>query len=257
MSFRGVFFDLYGTLLVYGDMRMAWFDWLSALHEQLAASGLAISKELFAGRCDGFFQRAAPPVQDDGLTIYERRIKSLAAEQGLDLSDVAVSKAADASVTAWQKSITLDPNALDVLAALRSRKTVGLISNFEHPPHVYLLLSHLGLVRFFDTVVVSGDVGVEKPDPRIFELALGQVGLEPREAVYVGDTAEDVQGALAAGMCPVLIRRDEGVEGPIDDFKLTQRPSVIEQIEGVETISTLSMLVDMFGPRKTRRYGEE
>jgi putative hydrolase of the HAD superfamily len=257
MSFKGVFFDLYGTLLVYGDMLVAWFDWLSALYEQMTAHGLSISKEAFAVQCDGFFEKPPPPERDDGLTVYERRIQLLAVGLGLELSDVTVSKAADASVTAWQKSITLDPNTLDVLGALRSRKTLGLISNFEHPPHIYLLLSRLGLARLFDTVIVSGDVGVEKPDPRIFELALQQVGLKPREAVYVGDTAEDVQGALAAGMCPILIRRNEEAEGQIDTFRLEQQASEIEHIEGVETISSLMMLVDMLGPKKVRRYGEE
>ena len=257
MSFKGVFFDLYGTLLVYGDMLVAWFDWLTALYEQMTAYGLSITREAFAVQCDGFFEKPPPPVQDDGLTIYERRIESLALGMGLELSEMVVSKAADASVTAWQKSITLAPNALDVLGALRSRKTLGLVSNFEHPPHIYLLLSRLGLVRLFDTVVISGDVGVEKPDPRIFELALRQVGLEPRETVYVGDTAEDVQGALAAGMCPILIHRGEEIEGQIDDFRLEQQNSEVEHIEGVETISSLTMLVDMLGPKKVRRYGKE
>jgi putative hydrolase of the HAD superfamily len=257
MSFKGVFFDLYGTLLLYGDMLVAWFDWLSALYEQMTACGLSITKEAFAVQCDGFFEKPPPPERDDGLTVYERRIESLAVGLGLKLSEMVVSKAADASVSAWQKSITIDPNALDVLGALRARKTLGLVSNFEHPPHIYLLLSRLGLARLFDTVVVSGDVGVEKPDPRIFELALRQVGLEPREAVYVGDTAEDVQGALAAGMCPILIRRDEETEGQIDDFRLMQQNSEVEHIDGVETISSLTMLVDMLGPKKVRRYGKE
>lgn len=256
MSFKGVFFDLYGTLLLYGDMLVAWFDWLSALYEQMTACGLSITKEAFAVQCDGFFEKP-PPERDDGLTVYERRIESLAVGLGLELGEMVVSKAADASVSAWQKSITIDPSALDVLGALRSRKTLGLVSNFEHPPHIYLLLSRLGLARLFDTVVVSGDVGVEKPDPRIFELALRQVGLEPRETVYVGDTAEDVQGALAAGMCPILIRRDGEIEGQIDDFRLEQQNSEVEHIDGVETISSLTMLVDMLGPKKVRRYGKE
>ena len=98
MSFKGVFFDLYGTLLIYGDMLVAWFDWLSALYEQLTACGLSIPKQSFAVQCDGFFEKAAPPKQDDGLTIYERRIRALAMDLGLDLGEMAVSKAADASV---------------------------------------------------------------------------------------------------------------------------------------------------------------
>ncbi len=256
MSFRGVFFDLYGTLLVYGDMQAAWSDWLSVLYEQLAKGGLSMSREEFAERCDGFFERPRPPAQDDGLTLYERRIQALGAELGLDLGDVAFSKAADASINAWQRHVPIDPDAHAVLGALRTRKTLALVSNFDHPPHVYLLLSELGLARFFDSVVVSGEVGVEKPDPRIFAMALAQTGLEPREVIYVGDTAEDVQGALAAGLCPILIRRGE-LEGKIADFRLDRRSSAVEPIEGVEVISSLAALVDMLGQKNIRRYGEE
>jgi putative hydrolase of the HAD superfamily len=256
MSFRGVFFDLYGTLLAYGDMQAAWSDWLSALYEQLAKGGLLMSREEFAERCDGFFERPRPPAQDDGLTLYERRIQALGIELGLDLGDVALSKAADASIAAWQKHVSIDPDAHAVLGALRTRKTLALVSNFDHPPHVYLLLSELRLARFFDSVVVSGEVGVEKPDPRIFATALAQTGLEPREVIYVGDTAEDVQGALAAGLCPILIRRGE-LEGEIADFRLEQRSSTVEPIEGVEVVSSLAALVDMLGQKNVRRYGEE
>ena len=256
MSFRGVFFDLYGTLMVYGDMQAAWSDWLSALYGQLVKGGLSMSQEEFAERCDGFFERPRPPAHDDDLTLYERRIQALGVELGLDLGDVVISKAADASIAAWQKHVPVDPDAYVVLGALRTRKMLALVSNFDHPPHVYLLLSKLGLARFFDSVVVSGEVGVEKPDPRIFAMALAQTGLEPREVIYVGDTAEDVQGALAAGLCPILIRRDE-LEGEIADFRLDQRSAAVEPIEGVEIVSSLVALVDMLGQKNVRRYGEE
>jgi FMN phosphatase YigB (HAD superfamily) len=55
-------------------------------------------------------------------------------------------------------------------------------------------------VRFFTAIVISGEVGIRKPDPRIFHLALQRTGLQPEEVVYVGDTEEDIAGAL--GMHP-------------------------------------------------------
>lgn len=55
-------------------------------------------------------------------------------------------------------------------------------------------------------VLDSGVVGISKPDPRIFELALDALGVAPDRAIHVGDTpAADVEGALAAGVRPVLI----------------------------------------------------
>lgn len=256
MTFKGIFFDLYGTLLVYGDMQAAWSDWMTTFYDRLKAYGLAMSQESFAERCDGFFSRPGPPVVDDGLTMFERRIKVFGAELGLDLGELQVQKAADASVNAWQQYISLAPDARSVLATLRLNRTLALVSNFEHPPHVYLLLAKLGLVGLFDAVVVSGDVGVEKPDPRIFAIALERVGLEPREVIYVGDTADDVQGALAAGLCPILVQRAESGQ-EIADFKLDQEPTEQVTVNGVESVSELSDLVEMFRRKSARIFEEE
>jgi putative hydrolase of the HAD superfamily len=257
MTFKGVFFDLYGTLLVYGDMQAAWTDWLAAFYERLVASGLSIPQEAFAERCDGFFGRLAPPPQEDGLTIYERRIQALCKELGLDLGELQIQKTAEATIAAWNQHVSLDPDAKSVLSALRRNRTIGLISNYDHPPHVYLLLARLGLAALFDVVVVSGEVGIEKPDPRIFELAVKQARLQPREVVYVGDTANDVHGALDAGLCPILIRREgAAAEQEISDFSVDLQPGTRVAIDGVETISKLPDLVEMFRKR-FRRYGEE
>ena len=58
-----------------------------------------------------------------------------------------------------------------------------------------------GLRPYCDIVVVSGDVGVHKPDPRLFEIVAEKVGLTTEECVYVGDhPVNDIQGALASGM---------------------------------------------------------
>jgi FMN phosphatase YigB (HAD superfamily) len=64
-----------------------------------------------------------------------------------------------------------------------------------------------GLIDFFKSVVISGEVLRWKPDPEIFHIALRETGLGPNEVFYVGDTPEDVAGARAAGITPVLIQR--------------------------------------------------
>jgi putative hydrolase of the HAD superfamily len=258
MTFKGVFFDLYGTLLVYGDVHAAWADWLGAFYERLSASGLSMSQEAFAEQCDGFFGKPAPSVREDGLTVYERRVGAFAADLGLSLTDLQIQKTADATIQAWNKYTSLDPEAKGVLSALRRTRAVGLITNYDHPPHVYLLLARLGLAALFDVVVVSGEVGIEKPDPRIFELAIKQAKLQPREVVYVGDTAADVHGALDAGLCPILIRRQgAATERETGDFNVDQQPGARVAVDGVETISKLSDLAEMFSKKRFRRYGEE
>lgn len=98
----------------------------------------------------------------------------------------------------------------EVTAALPRLRAGGLrlavVSNWD----VSLgdVLTVLGLSRWLDHVVTSAGAGAAKPDPAIFARALELLGLEPGEAIHVGDSpAHDARGARAAGIAPVLIDR--------------------------------------------------
>ena len=210
MSTQGFFFDLYGTLLVYGDMKQAWNDWLTAFYDLLKAQGLNSSRSSFSQACDGFFSAPAPVGKDDHLTDLERRIQRLSTTLDHQPDTASLRDIADQIAAAWQSHVSIDPEALPVLKDLKRRnKTVGLVSNFDHPPHVRRILSENGWAAVFDIVVISSEVGVKKPDPAIFALALNQTGISATDAVYVGDTHDDVTGAIAAGIKPVLISRSD------------------------------------------------
>ena len=79
-----------------------------------------------------------------------------------------------------------------------------------------LQLELIGVTGYFDTVSWSEEMGVEKPDPRIFARALERIGAARDEAVYIGDSFEaDVQGARAAGILPIHAdHRNRRPEGP-------------------------------------------
>lgn len=93
----------------------------------------------------------------------------------------------------------------EALARLRKAGLrLGIVSNSDG--RVEQALAMAGLRDYFDVVVDSGLVGVEKPDPAIFQTALDALGVAPEEALYVGDLYEvDVLGARAAGMDAVLL----------------------------------------------------
>ena len=81
---------------------------------------------------------------------------------------------------------------------------LGIVSNSEG--RVEEALEAAGLRDYFDVVVDSGILGIEKPDPRIFQAALQALRVAPEEALYVGDLYEvDVLGAQAAGIEAVLV----------------------------------------------------
>jgi putative hydrolase of the HAD superfamily len=93
---------------------------------------------------------------------------------------------------------------------------LGVVSNSEG--RVEDALQAAGLRDYFDVVVDSGRIGIEKPDPRIFQAALHALGVRPEEAVYIGDLYEvDVVGAQSAGIDAVLL----GVPGSLPGCRIT------------------------------------
>ncbi len=92
--------------------------------------------------------------------------------------------------------------ALDEVRARGVR--VVVVSNSEGM--LERLFTELAILQHFDAVVDSGKVGVEKPDPRIFEIALARFGVAPLRALMLGDTfATDIVGARAAGIRAALV----------------------------------------------------
>jgi putative hydrolase of the HAD superfamily len=96
------------------------------------------------------------------------------------------------------------PDALEALEGLSRRGyRMGVVSNADG--RVAATLESLGLARYLEVIVDSHVVGVEKPQARIFELALEACGAPAAEAVFVGDLYEvDVRGARQAGIAPIL-----------------------------------------------------
>jgi HAD superfamily hydrolase (TIGR01509 family) len=104
--------------------------------------------------------------------------------------------------TLWR---VVRPGTLEALERLKSAGyKLAIVSNAEG--RVEADCRRFGLAPFFDTIIDSHVVGVEKPDPRIFHIALERLGVAPDEARFAGDIyAIDVLGARAAGIESALI----------------------------------------------------
>jgi putative hydrolase of the HAD superfamily len=98
------------------------------------------------------------------------------------------------------------PDALEVLVRLKSGHKLGLLTNGA-PDLQREKLAASGLGLHFDAVAVSGEHGIGKPRPEIFQILLEQLGVEAREAVMIGNSLErDIAGARNAGIVPIWIR---------------------------------------------------
>jgi HAD superfamily hydrolase (TIGR01549 family) len=207
MEIKGIFFDLYGTLLIYDDLESSWKEWRSAFIDALNPHGVSLDQESVHAIVSEIFEK---PMfrRENHLTPYECRLREVISKIGIKLTEAGLSNVARTTVEAWNKHISLDPETVSVLETIRRNKKTALISNFDYPPYIYQILSRHGLDKMFDHITVSGEIGVEKPDPATFMPALVATGVEAAATIYVGDSDVDVEGARRAGMIPVRIVRD-------------------------------------------------
>jgi HAD superfamily hydrolase (TIGR01549 family) len=129
----------------------------------------------------------------------------------------------------WTIATTGGPQ---IVARLKSAGyRIAVVSNAEG--RVARDLASAGYEGMFETVIDSHDVGVEKPDPAIFAIALERLGVSAAGAVFIGDIpAVDVAGARAAGIRPILM----AVPGTHDDVDVPRIASLGELPELLETL---------------------
>lgn len=184
-----VLFDLDNTLCDYEGARLVrtrhafapWFD-DEALLERVARDALA---------------RASEGTDHFTLVLAEHGV--------VDPEQLAIARSRYGEDR--YRGLELFSEALRVVARVAGVAAVGLITNGPSDiqwPKIELLR----IAAHFPVIVVSGDVGVWKPDPAIFQIALERTGIAPHDAIYVGDSAtHDVPGARAAGLRAVWINR--------------------------------------------------
>lgn len=132
----------------------------------------------------------------------------------------------------------LEADVLPTLGILAKRYRVGIIAN--QPSVVRDALRRDGIDRFLDVWGISDDLGLEKPDRRLYVHALRLADVEPGRAVMVGDRLDyDVRPSRAAGMRAVWVLRGEAPRRPTADqlgeadasiHSLSELPSVLESL---------------------------
>ncbi|WP_297416833.1 HAD family hydrolase [Thermococcus sp.] len=185
---------------------------------------------------------------DRGVTLARERIKAMRAraagnpERTLEESqellaevlgiDVELVKRAAARATLGIGDRIVLPGAKDALEGVKRRDLkVTVTGNVMFWPGSYtrLLLERFGLMDYIDRTFFADEVKTYKPMPEMFEKPLKTFGINPEEAVHIGDTyAEDFEGALKAGMWAVWINPEaEGVR------RIHERGFEVPRVEGI------------------------
>ncbi len=239
---KGVFFDLHGTILLSDDIDAAWSNWAHSFHEAMQEKGAEISFDEFKQLLQNLFEGPEPKFDDTNFTLFMKRVKQLGKSLKLNLPDEEIRPLVDKIIRVWHKGMYLDEETIPILEKLRENYKVGLVTNWEHTPRIYELLRELDVDDLFDCVVVSDGVGHAKPDPRVFKPAFNITEVTAEESIYVGDMDVDVEGALNAGMQPVLIKRVDA-NGAWDQFSEKKECSYTP--DQVIVIQRLSQLIEL------------
>ncbi|HEX5691854.1 MAG TPA: HAD family hydrolase [Roseiflexaceae bacterium] len=164
--------------------------------------------------------------------IYIEHLPEFLRRRGV-ADEALIAQSHDIFRQGWFDQLVLYDDAIQTLETLREQFRLGLITNgpsaIQRPK-----IERFELVKYFDVLIVSGEVDVAKPDPAIFALALGRLGVEPHQALFVGDSPEhDLRGAEAAGVDFVWMNA-HGQELP-EGFK--EPMAVIERLSDVIAIA--------------------
>jgi len=162
------------------------------------------------GVCDALIEKGRPPgesLQEYGTRVLKAKYSKLIELMGGEPDEKATERAFKAHLEGIATADSLFPEAEEVLETLKGRYKLGLLSNniveYARGP-----LEHLGLERFFDVVVISGEENTRKPEPEIFRRALERIGAHPSETMMVGDApVEDIEGGKSVGMIMLWVNR--------------------------------------------------
>jgi HAD superfamily hydrolase (TIGR01549 family) len=230
---HAIFLDLDGTLLDYDDD--AWLSTVRRVCETLAPEfpdldAPALAK-VYPPICLGYWRsfeggvvRGPDGAPTDGVAIWREHW-----QEALDAVGCRTPGVADRAVAHYRADrkarYRLYADAVDTLAALRPAVTaLALITNGPVDTQQDKIVA-ADLERWFDAVVISGELGVAKPEPAIFQAAANRVGVPVDGAWHIGDSLlNDVGGAYRAGLgAAVWINRDGGAgptQGPAPHLEI-------------------------------------
>jgi putative hydrolase of the HAD superfamily len=130
--------------------------------------------------------------------------------------------------------LRLHPHVREVLDVLRERYPLAVVTDAQST-YARGELHKVGLLDYFDPIIVSGDHGYRRPDRRLFQFALEGMGVAAENALYVGnDMHRDIFGAREVGMKTVMVESDQGANVHLDcvpDYTITDLRDLLKILD--------------------------
>jgi len=210
--FRVVFFDLGSTLIYFdGDWEETFAHANLALGQNLNFLGVDVEPNILAAEFD---RRIKIYYEKREIDLIEHTtefvLRDLLDAVGFhNVQDDLIRSGLGAFYSTFQTHWRVEPDAIPALTGLKAMGCrLGLITNAADVSDVHILVDRAGLKPYFDRIWISASVGVRKPHPRIFEIALDSFNVKPKEAAMVGDSLNaDILGANNVGIASIWLTR--------------------------------------------------
>jgi putative hydrolase of the HAD superfamily len=244
MAIRGVTFDWWGTMAVIPspddtgrlrDLRM------SRLEARLLDRGIRPDRTALVGAYERQSELIAAAWARHEELDPGAQVRAFLRSAGFDVHDAGLVEAVGTSFGAaiLVQRPEFYPSLKATLETLAGRGlAIGLISNTGRTWGRYLtdLQEAIGIGPYFRSRVYSDELGIRKPNPRIFDAALAGLGLPPNEVVHIGDDATaDIAGAAAVGMRAVWFRNGywpdaRAAQADAEIRDLADFPAIVEEL---------------------------
>lgn len=245
LPFDVLLFDLGNTLLYFdGDWPEIVAFSRGILVDALVKAGYRFDRSLFADELTSRLKEYYTNRETEFIEYTtEIILRDLLKKHGYDnLPHALIHEFLDRMYAVTQEHWTLEEDAIPTLEKLRaSGYRLGILSNAGYDRDVQTLVTRSGLRPFFEQIITSAAVGIRKPHPRIFRVAMDSFHANPFQVLMVGDTlGADILGAFNAGLASIWVRRRANT---IDN---RAHEHTIQADAIVETLSEIPGALDMW-----------
>ena len=234
MVCRAVIFDFIGTLVYCKNYSMV--DSEIKLYSALISQGFELEKEQFLEA----YKEAHQKYRKIRYEQFREVTNAVWVSEALcnlgfrtTPEHSGVKEALNIFFQDFLNTVELCKGAEQLLTQFSEQYRMGLISNFTYAPVIYKCLQKTGIHSYFNTVVISDEVELRKPSPKIFHDTLNRLGVQAHEAVFIGDSPlEDIKGAKAAGLRTVF--KPSQFNSIEDLVQSKQTPDqIVEELAGI------------------------
>jgi HAD superfamily hydrolase (TIGR01662 family) len=212
LPFEVLLFDLGNTLLYFdGD----WPEIVSYSHgiliDTLVEAGYRFDRSIFAGEFTGRLKEYYTNRETEFIEYTtEIILRDLLKKHGYEnVPHEIIHNFLDSMYAVTQDHWIIEEDAISTLEILKTKGyRLGILSNAGYDRDVQTLVDRTRLRPFFEKIITSAAVGIRKPHPRIFRVAMDSFHTNPFQTLMIGDTlGADILGAFNAGLASVWIKR--------------------------------------------------